>query len=69
MIPDSFGYGIAVAISTFFIGLFGKFYMSYKNRSKKLIDLEYKDDKAKIKEEIKDDSIDTVIDRINKRFR
>ena len=60
---------LSIILGTSFMAFFVKIYSEYVDNKKKLIDLEYKDDKTKIKEKVKDDDIDTILDRISKRFR
>lgn len=60
---------LAVVLGTTFVAFFAKIYSQYKYDQKKLIDLEYKDEKQKAKDAVKNDSIDTIIARISKRFK
>lgn len=60
---------LAVILGTSFMAFFVKLYSDYKDQHKKIIDLEYKNEKSEVKEAVKNDSIDSVIDRIRKRFR
>ena len=60
---------IAIVLGVTFVGFFAKMYSQYKDQQKKLIDLEYKNEKNEIKAAVKDDSIDTIIARISKRFK
>jgi hypothetical protein len=60
---------LAAILGTSFVAFFVGFYRSYLRDKKKLIDLEYQKDKSDIKEKVKNDPIDSVIDRIRSRFK
>lgn len=60
---------LAIFLGTTFVAYFAKMYSQYSSDKKKLIDLEYKDEKQKAKDAVKNDSISDIIARINKRFK
>lgn len=68
MPENNWAYLIAVTVSAILIGLFVRMWTMLNESNKKVLDLEYKDEKNESKEKHKDDSIDTIIARLKSKF-